>query len=53
MLSKQQKYLQRKWIQGRFDLVKTARHMGYKGARVTKGMEHIRNIMQGMNITIL
>ncbi len=53
MLTKQQKYLQRQWIKGHLDIAKTARKMGYRGARVTKGMEHIKSLMSQMHIHVI
>ena len=51
MLTKQQKYLQRLWIKhGSIDMRNAARHLGYKGQAMTKGMEHVRDIMKRMHI---
>lgn len=52
MLSKQQKYIQRRWIQNKLDLAHAARRFGYKGNNLSKGMQHIRAIMEDMHLAV-
>lgn len=52
MLTKTQKKLQRQWIRGSFDLSRVARRLGYRGNRLSKGMQHIRAIMDDMHLAI-
>jgi hypothetical protein len=53
MLNKQQKYLQRQWVNGTINLVAAARRLGYRKASLTKGIAKVKSLLTEMGITVL
>ena len=53
MLTKPYKYLHKKWVTGKINILATARRMGYKGASLTKGIRRVRMLLTEMGITVM
>jgi hypothetical protein len=53
MFTKQQKFLQRQWVNGTINLVAAARRLGYRKASLTKGVQKVKSLLTEMGITVL
>lgn len=53
MLNKQYQYVQRQWVRGNMNLTKIARHFGYKGSALQKGIIKVKTMIHNMHLPVM